>query len=160
MVPLSTRAWVACGLLVTGFLAAWNWQGSRYETRIATVQSMHAQALADAQERIRKVEQGWAVAMKEVQKDARENQAAIADDLDSANAELARLREAVSSRTGRATSNPADACRSSTAGSALLLYSQLLDSCSERIVELAGEADRRRVAGLACEAYGEALQSQ
>src|SRR5690554_6332028 len=117
MVPLSTRAWVACGLLVTVFLVAWSWQGSRYEARIATLQSMHAQALADAQERVRKVEQGWAVAMMEVQKDARENQAAIADDLDSANNDLARLRESISKRTSRATDNPADACRSSTAGS-------------------------------------------
>lgn len=160
MVPLSTRVWVACGLLVAGFLIAWNWQGSRCGARIATMQSMHAEALADALDRVRKVEQGWAAAMMGVQKDARENQAAIAGELGSANDELARLRQAINKRTGRATSNPADACRSSTAGSALLLYSQLLDSCSERIVELAGEADRRRVAGLACEAYGEALQSQ
>ena len=160
MVPISTRAWVAGGLLVVGFLVAWNWQGNRYEARIATMQAAHAEALANAQERARKVEQGWAAAMIEVQKDARNKQAAITGELGSANGELARLREAINKRTDRATRDTADACRSTSAGSALLLYSQLLESCSSRVVELAGEADRRRVAGLACEGYGGVLAGQ
>lgn len=160
MVPISTRAWIACGLLVAGFLFAWSWQGNRYEARIATMRAAQAEALADAQERVRKVEQGWAAAMIEVQKDARNKQDDVAGELGSANDELARLREASASYTDRATSDTPDACRSASAGSALLLYSQLLDSCSARVVELAGEADRRRVSGLACEGYGEVLQGQ
>ena len=147
MVPLSTRTWIAGGLLVAGFLAAWSWQGNRYEARIATMQDAQAEALANAQERARKVEQDWAAAMIEVQKDAKESEAAIAGELSSANDELARLREAVDKRTDRATRDTANACRSASASSALLLYSQLLDSCSARVIELAGEADRRRVAG-------------
>ena len=150
MVPLSTRAWIAGGLLVAGFLVAWSWQGNRYEARIATMQAAQADALANAQERARKVEQDWAAAMIEVQKDAKESEAAIAGELGSANDELARLREAINKHTDRAASDTAYACRSASAGSALLLYSQLLDSCSARVIELAGEADRRRVAGEAC----------
>ena len=95
-----------------------------------------------------------------VQKDARNKQDDVAGELGSANDELARLREAINKRTDRATRDTSDACRSTSAGSALLLYSQLLDSCSARVVELAGEADRRRVSGLACEGYGEVLQGQ
>lgn len=158
--PISTRAWIACGLLVAGFLVAWSWQGNRYEARIATMQAAQAEALADAQERARKVEQDWAAAMIEVQKDAKESEAVIAGELGSANDELARLREAIDKRTDRATRDTTNACRSASAGSALLLYSRLLDSCSARVVELAGEADRRRVSGLACQGYGDALQGQ
>lgn len=160
MVPISTRAWIACGLLVAGFLVAWNWQGNRYEARIATMQAAHAEALADAQERARKVEQDWAAAMIEVQKDARNKQADVAVELGSANDELARLREAINKRTDRATRDTSDACRGEAAGSALLLQAELLAACSARVVELAGEADLRRVSGLACEGYGEALQGQ
>lgn len=160
MVPISTRAWVAGGLLVAGFLVAWSWQGNRYEARIATMHAAQAEALANAQERARKVEQDWAAAMIEVQKDARNKQDDVAGELGSANDELARLREAINKRTDRATRDTSDACRSASAGSALLLYSKLLDSCSTRVVEMAGEADRRRVSGLACEGYGDALQGQ
>lgn len=45
MVPISTRAWVAGGLLVAGFLVAWNWQGSRYEARLATQRAEHVSML-------------------------------------------------------------------------------------------------------------------
>lgn len=160
MVPISTRAWIACGLLVAGFLVAWNWQGNRYEARIATMRATQAEALANAQDRVRRVEQGWASAIIEVQKDARNKQDDVAGELGSANDELARLREASASYTDRATRDTYDACRGTPATSALLLYSQLLDSCSARVVELAGEADRRRVSGLACEGYGDALQQE
>lgn len=157
MVPVSTRAWIAAGLVVAGFLVAWNWQGSRYEAKLADLRSAHSQALAEAQERARRIEQGWHATIDEVRKDARENAAAVADDLDSANHELARLREASASRSSRAASNTSTACRSTPATGALILYSELLDSCSARVLDLAGEADRRRVAGLACERYGEVL---
>lgn len=160
MVPISTRAWIAGGLLVAGFLVAWSWQGNRYEARIATMQAAQAEALADAQDRVRKVEQGWAAAMIEVQKDARNKQDDVAGELGSANDELARLREAINKRTSRAASDTPDACRGESAGSALLLQAELLAACSARVVELAGEADRRRVAGLGCEGYGEVLQGQ
>lgn len=160
MVPVSTRAWIAAGLVVAGFLVGWDWQGSRYEARLADLRSAHSQALAEAQDRARRIEQGWHAAIEEVRKDAKQNQAAVADDLDSANHQLAQLREASVSRSSRASSNTDPACRSTPATGALILYSELLDQCSGRVLDLAGEADRRRVAGLACEAYADSLQSQ
>lgn len=158
--PVSTRAWIAVGLVVAGFLVAWNWQGSRYETRLADLRSAHSQALAEAQERARRIEQGWQAAIDEVRKDAKQNEEAVAAELGSANDELARLREASASRASRATSDTAPACRSTPASGALILYSELLDQCSGRVLDLAGEADRRRVAGMACEAYADSLQNQ
>ena len=152
MATFSARTLIATGLVVGGFLVAWNWQSMKYDRRIADIRSAHSEALAESEKRMRDIESGWHAAMTKVQEDARQAQADIDADLAAAGNELKRLRERSRLYSSRAAENTPASCRSTPATSALVLYSQLLDQCEARNISYSEEADRRRVAALACEA--------
>lgn len=158
MITGSAKAWLAGALLAAGFLAGWIWQGHRYEAKLARVSAEHATAIAAAHERHRATERGWQAAMDKVREDAQHAQDAIAADLAGAHDELAGLREAAARATRRAARDACTADGSAPAPAAAILPADLLGACAALYIDVAAEADRRRVAGQACEAAHDALR--
>lgn len=161
MVPLRTRVYIAIGIFVAGFLLAYNLQRNSYETKISRMETAHAKAMAEAQGRARQIEAGWYAAMMEVNRnDEKRNEELAASDAGATDSH-GRVREASRDRTARATEDTPAACRSVSATSALLLYSELLDRCTTRVLQYGREAELRRNAGLTCtEAYNAVYEGQ
>lgn len=158
MITGNSKAWLAGALLAAGFIAGWLWQGHRYEARLARISADHAAALATAHERHRATERGWQAAMEKVREDAQHAQDAISADLAGAHDELAGLREAAARATRRATRDTCTADGSAPASAAAVLPADLLGACAALYIDVAAEADRRRIAGQACEAAHDALR--
>lgn len=161
MVPLRTRVYIAIGIFVAGFLLAYNLQRNSYETKISRMETVHATAIAEAQEKARQIEAGWYAAMMEVHRnDEKRNEELAISDAGAADSH-GRVREANRDRAARATEDTPAACRSVSATSALLLYSELLDRCTTRVLQYGREAELRRNAGLTCvEAYNAVYEGQ
>lgn len=141
-----------------GFGGAWTAQDWRYGRQIAQIERDQAQAMADAEKRARAQETRWRTTIEGVQIDAREQLAQVADDIAAADAAADGLRRELDRLRRRAASCAAPADRGDTAGSATVLLANLLAEVESRGRELASEADRRRVAGQACEKAYQALR--
>ncbi len=152
-----SRLVIAAASLAASAAAGWWINGALWSDRYAQLERDHAIAIAKSSERARLVEQGWSQAMQKVREDARSETDANDSEHASALNELERLREENALYASRATQNTSAECRSAPATSAILLYSQLLDKCEARNIDYAGEAERRRVAGRACESAYDAL---
>ena len=141
-----------------GFGGAWTAQDWRYGRQIAQIERDQAQAMAEAQKRARMQETRWRTTIEGVQIDAREQLAQVADDIAAADAAADGLRREIDRLRRRAASCAAPAVGGDTTSSATVLLADLLAEVESRGRELAAEADRRRVAGQACEKAYQALR--
>lgn len=149
----SRIAFLTAGALLSWLAASWH-----YGERLASLKAEHATALAAAHERHRATERGWQAAMDKVREDAQHAQNAITADLAGAHDELAGLREAAVRATRRSARDTCTTDGSAPAAAADVLPADLLGACAALYIDVAAEADRRRVAGQACEAAHDALR--
>lgn len=149
----SRLAFLAAGALLAWLAASWH-----YGERLASLKAEHAAAIAAAHERHRATERGWQAAMDKVREDAHQLQNAISADLAGAHDELAGLREAAARASRRAARDTCTADGSAPAAASAALPADLLGACAALYIDVAAEADRRRVAGQACEAAHDALR--
>lgn len=141
--------------LALGLLLGWLVNGWRGDAALAEVERRHAEMLASAQLAARIEEQRRIAAIEEVQRNAQEQLTSAAADAAAADRTAAGLRGEVARLSRRPARCPAAAGGGEAVDPAGLVLAELLLEVERAGRELAAEADRRRVAGLACEsAYG------
>lgn len=133
---------------VLSAVLAWNINTVRYEGKISQLRAEQAEALSLAHARARQKEREWATKIEEVKSEAREEIGRLERDIDDAE----RMHSELADAARRAAESAASSCRSETAPAPSVVCADLLESVDRRAGQLAEEADRRRVAGAACEA--------
>lgn len=155
------KLWLQIGgliaLVLLGFGVGWSWNGSLWESKYNARETKYAEARAAAERQARSEETRRAAAVEGIRRDAKQQIEQAQADATAADATADSLRQQLAERTRRASADTCSDAGSQTARSTLILYSELLDRADARAGELAAEADRRRVAGLACEAQYESL---
>lgn len=146
-------------LVFLGFWVGWSWNGSLWESKYNTRETEYAEARAAAERQARSEETRRAAAVEGIRRDAKTQIEQAQADATAAAATADSLRQQLAERTRRASADTCSDAGSQTARSTLILYSELLDRADARAGELAAEADRRRVAGLACEAQYDSLRA-
>jgi len=160
--PLSHSArLIAAGLallaaLAIGFGAAWTFQGHKYKGEIADIRLVHAEAYAQANAQARSEEARRVAAIEGIRRDAQIRIEELEADAATAVAAAGSLRKQVDLFASRPAKCPAVA-DGGAADSDKLLLAQLLSEADEAAGRMAAEADRSRVAGLACEKSYDAL---
>ena len=130
-----------------GFAAGWLIQGAN----LSALERDHAQALANAHAQARLTEARWRTTIEGVQIDAREQLAQVADDAATAAATADGLRRELDRIRRRAASCPAAADGGAPGRDSTELLAELLAEVESAGRAMAAEADRRGVAGAACE---------
>jgi len=146
-------------LAIGAFISAWKVQSWRYEARIAALHSTHAQALAVAEQAARAIEHQRLQDMERLTDETEQKLAAVASRERRAADERVRnvaARYAERQRQAAERAAPAASCETSAAAARML--AELLGELDELAQVYAREADRARVAGLACEAGYESLR--
>ncbi len=146
-------------LLLLGFGVGWSWQGALGDAKYDQRETEYTEARAEAEQQARSEEARRAAAVEGIRREARERIAAAESDAADERADADGMRKELAERTRRATQGAGACPGGSPATTALILYSELLDRADARASELAGEADRRRIAGLACEEQYDSLNS-
>ena len=144
-------------LVLLGFGVGWSWQGSRWESRYIALGAEYAEARAAAERQARSEEARRAAAVEGIRRDAKNQIEQAQADATAAAATADSLRQQLAERTRRVTQGVGACPGGSPTTATLILYSELLDRADARAGELAAEADRRRVAGLACERQYDSL---
>lgn len=130
-----------------GFAAGWLIQGAN----LSALERDHAQALAKAHAQARLTEARWRTTIEGVQIDAREQLAQVADDAATAAATADGLRRELDRIRRRAASCAAASGGSAPGRDSTELLADLLAEVESAGRAMAAEADRRGVAGAACE---------
>lgn len=151
-------------LLVGG--AAWTAQGWRYHAEIAGIERDYAKAKDDeaqatiaAIEAARTEERRRTHAVEKQRNDAQKRAAAAAGDAARARAERRGLLERADALVGAAARRDPTLTDGSPSGSdAIDMLAYMLGRVSFRAEELAGIADRARIAGLTCERSYDAMR--
>lgn len=130
-----------------GLAAGWLIQGAN----LSALERDHAQALAKAHAQARLTEARWRTTIEGVQIDAREQLAQVADDAATAAATADGLRRELDRIRRRAASCAAAAGGSAPGRDSTELLADLLAEVESAGRAMAAEADRRGVAGEACE---------
>lgn len=146
-------------LVLLGFGVGWSWQGSRWESKYIALGAEYAEARAAAERQARSEETRRAAAVEGIRRDAKNQIEQAQADATAADATADSLRHQLAERTRRATQGAGACPRGSPTTATLLVYAELLDRADARAGELAAEADRRRLAGLACEAQYDSLRA-
>lgn len=155
------------GAIVAG-AAAWTAQGWRGDAKVARVEAEQAleregqaQAAVSAIEAVREEERRRTAAAEDARNDAQRIAAAAAADAAGARADSAGLLSRANALVVAATSrDPAVANGGPTGGDAVDLLAYMLGRVSDRAAELAGIADRARIAGLTCERMYDVLRER
>ena len=155
------KLWLQIGglaaLVLLGFGVGWSWSGSLWESKYNNRETKYAEARAAAERQARSEETRRAAVVEGIRRDAKDQIEQAQADATAAAATADSLRQQLAERTRRATQGAGACPGGSPTTATLILYSELLDRADARAGELAAEADRRRVAGLACERQYEAL---
>lgn len=130
-----------------GFAAGWLIQGAN----LSALERDHAQAMAKSHAQARLTEARWRTTIDGVQIDAREQLAQVADDAATAAATADGLRRELDRIRRRAASCAAAAGGSAPGRDTAELLADLLAEVESAGRAMAEEADRRGVAGEACE---------
>ena len=157
---------VVASVLVSGS-AAWTAQGWRKDAEIsrqvaafALERDGQAQATVAAVEAARVEERRRTAAVEMERDDARKKAAIAAADATGVRSELGRLRaRADALARAAADSDPATAAGGPAGAGAVDLLAYMLGRVSSRAAELAGVADRARIAGLVCERSFDAVRA-
>lgn len=150
---------VAGAALVVGTGGAWVVQGWRYGAEIADIERDHAKEKSDqahatvvAIEAARTEERRRTAAVEKARDDAKKQTANAVAAAVRARAEHERLLAHVNALARTAVDrDPAAAVGSPAGASAVSVLAYVLGRVSDRATELAGVADRARIAGLTCE---------
>lgn len=156
-------------VLALAFGVGWWVNGVRWEGRLAVAERVHAevrQQWADramaAEAEQRRIERARQVAIDEVQKNAEQQIELVRGDADRTGDALNRLQQryAAAVASGRTCGNSITAQLSETADGAARVSADVLGRIGEAARLYAAEADRRGVAGSACEAAYGSLSDQ
>lgn len=157
------KLWLQIGgliaLVLLGFWVGWSWQGSRWESKYLALGAAWAESRAAAERQARSEEARRAAAVEGIRRDAKQQIEEAQADATASDATADSLRKQLAERTRRATQGAGACPGGSPTTATLLVYAELLDRADARAGELAAEADRRRVAGLACEAQYDSLRA-
>jgi len=153
------------GAIVAGG-AAWQAQGWRWAAKLARAEASRAQerdaqaqATMTAIEAAREEGKRRTAAVEKARDDATKQAEAAAGDAAGARAELGRMRARANSLArAAAVLDPAAADGSPAGAAAVDLLAYMLGRVSNRATELAGIADRARIAGLTCERAYQSLR--
>ena len=140
-----------------GLAVGWVYNGSLWSAKHERLIGEYAQAVAEGQERTRQVEQDWAAAMIEVQKDARKSKDALEVDLGDARAIAGRLRERIRVYTDRPAKDTTTSNGDNPSCPTERVLAQLLERTDELAGIYAGYADELKIAGSSCSKYASAL---
>lgn len=162
VVPLSTRAWIAAGLVVGGFLVGWQTQGWRMSGQLESERASHAAYVARQQEASADVisrtllrERELREAIEENEKNAQDEKERLRRKLADSDAVARRMRERLDDISGRlgADTSAASECDAARAAAGVLADMQLrLDDVAGVYAEY---ADRIRISANSCVgAYG------
>ena|SRR5690606_5183465 len=165
MVPLSTRAWIAAGLAVGGFLVGWQTQGWRMSDQLESERARHAAyvarqqaASADVISRTLLRERDLHNQLEEYEQNAQAEKQEWTRKLADSNAVARRMREKLDDISGRIGADPGTAAECASARAAAGVLAELLGESDKLAGAFAESADRNRVAGEACEAVYDAVR--
>ncbi|MFC0260781.1 hypothetical protein CEY09_30835 [Achromobacter marplatensis] len=155
---------LAVGALIAGS-GAWKAQSWRFGAEISDLKREYAEAReADSQatltaiEAVREEERRRSAAVEKARDEAIKQAAAAAADAVGARTERDRLRSRANALASAAVArDPTAADGSPTRAAAVDLLAYMLGRVSNRATELAGIADRARIAGLTCESLHDSL---
>jgi len=146
-------------LAVGAFIAGYNARSHRAERDLARVHERHAAALNQALESVRAIEQRRIADLETLHHDTQTQLDAVADAVRRAVDERVRdIAAQYAARERAAADNPAAAGQCEAAANAARVLAQLLGDLDALAEVYAADADRRRIAGLACEAAWERLR--
>lgn len=142
-------------------IAAWVIQGWRYDAKVARIQQLQAEALADAQAQAREIEQARVQAVEEVTQNAEQKLAALQADAIAASDSADRLRAEVN-RLRRTASNPTAACtgKGQSGTDAIGVLAVVLAELDDRAGEVGRYADELKIAGMACESAYDSVRAK
>jgi len=146
-------------LAVGAFIAGYNARSHRAERDLARVHERHAAALNQALESVRAIEQRRIADLETLHHDTQTQLDAVADAVRRAVDERVRdIAAQYAARERAAADNPAAAGQCEAAANAARVLAQLLGDLDALAEVYAADADRRRIAGIACEAAWERLR--
>jgi len=152
---------IAVVLLAVGaFLAGYNARSHRAERDLARLHERHAAALNQALADVRAIEQRRITDMETLHHDTQTRLEAVADAARRAADE--RVRDIAADYAARHRASPDDSAASGqceAAATAADMLARLLGQLDELAEVYAADADRRRIAGAACEAAYERLRT-
>src|SRR5690554_3763622 len=164
MVPLSTRAWIAGGLLAAGFLVGWQAQSWRMSGQLESERASHAAYVARQQAAsagvitsILERERALLDQIEEVSAHGERVKQDLDRQLADSDAVARRLQRQLSDISGRVSADPGTAAECATARATAGVLAELLAESDQLAGAFAESADRNRVAGEACEGYVEVL---
>src|SRR5690554_2586051 len=165
MVPLSTRAWIAAGLVVGGFLVGWQTQSWRMSGQLESEQARHAAYVARQQaasaEVITSILERERTLLDQIEEISAHGER-VKQDLDrqlaDSDAVARRLQRQLSDLSGRIGADTGTAAECEAARKASGVLAELLGEADELAGAFAESADRNRVAGEACEAVYDAAR--
>ena len=165
MVPVRTRAWIAAGLLVAGFLVGWQAQSWRMSGQLEAERASHAAYVARQQEASAEVitsilerERALLDQIEEISAHGERVKQDLDRQLADSNAVARRLQRQLSDLSGRINSDTAATAECQAASSTAGVLAELLGELDQLAGAFAESADRNRVAGDACEAAYDAVR--
>jgi len=165
MVPLSTRAWIAVGLVVGGFLVGWQTQSWRMSGQLEAERARHAAYVARQQEASAEVitsilerERTLLDQIEEISAHGERVKQDLDRQLADSDAVARRLQRQLSDLSGRIGADTGTAAECSAARSAAGVLAKLLGEADELAGIFAESADRSRIAGSVCEAAYDAAR--
>lgn len=138
-------------LLAGAFLAGWMTQGWRMGEQISDMQSEHAKAIRGAEERARKIEQGWHAVYEKVRQDAKNDAETFAADVAAERDNSQRLLGQINDLSRRPASCPSPPAGGASAETVSRMFAELLGELQGMAGAYAQEARSYRIAGLRCE---------
>lgn len=145
-------------LMALSAAGAWQWQANAYGRQIADMRRDQADANALAQAGARREEQRRQTALDEVRQDAQDKITTAAADATAADATADSLRADLARIKRRAAGNTCTAAGGTATESATGLLADLLGEVEAAGRAMAAEADRRGIAGAACERSYDAVK--
>ena len=137
MNPLLVKLLFVASIATAGFLAGWQWNGSRWEAKYTARENQLLAAQNEAQEKFRATEQAWQKQKDEALNDAKKRETILRRDAANAAAAADGLRDELARARSGLPQASADAARKYAEA-----LSDVLGSCTKRYSELAAEADR------------------
>lgn len=155
LIPAQCRLPIA-GLAVAALMAlsaygAWQWQANAYTAQIATMQADQARSLAAAQAKARSEEQRRQTALEIIRNESRQSTEQALADAAAADATADGLQHELDRLKRRAAICASAATGSPPAKDAATVLANVLSEVESAGRAMAAEADRRGIAGAACE---------
>lgn len=140
-----------------GMIIAATAQGWRYGAQIAEIEKGHAEATEKAQRRAREEEQRRQSAIEEIRENAQDQINKAAADAVAADSAADGLRAQLDRLKRRAANCASSSTGSQASTDSTAMLADMLTQVESAGRAMAAQADRRRVAGLACEAAYNAI---